>query len=139
MSSTTTREEVEEQSQVVNEEPATPTSAATLRLRLCKNTGTKTNRRVSWTQDTVDNEFMNKKKSKCCCQYRKPKMWDESSDEDDNADHDCEHCKGHKKSDYNHKRDKENTHRHRSVDETSSHCHDHDHDHDNASSSNADH
>ncbi|CAD5228690.1 unnamed protein product [Bursaphelenchus okinawaensis] len=50
--------------------------------------------RVRWAQDTVDNEFMGKKKSKCCCIYKKPKKWDESSDEEDS---DCEtgHCRGH--------------------------------------------
>mmetsp|Transcript_5216 Transcript_5216/g.6390 ORF Transcript_5216/g.6390 Transcript_5216/m.6390 type:complete len:114 (-) Transcript_5216:1128-1469(-) len=28
---------------------------------------------VQWTEDTIDNEFMNKKKSKICCIYEKPK------------------------------------------------------------------
>ena len=117
--------------EVISETAAESASTGnpTLRLRLSK-TKKEVNRRVSWTSDTVDNEFMNKKKSKCCCQYRKPKMWDESSDEDENHDEDCEHCKGHKKNDYNSKRDKENG-RHKSVDEgtSSSHnCHD-DHDH----------
>ncbi|CAF0776275.1 unnamed protein product [Brachionus calyciflorus] len=81
-------------------------SESTLRLRLTK-PKTKSSRRVSWTTDTVDNEFMNKKKSKCCCVYHKPKNWDESSSEDENDDEECEHCKGHKKSDYNSRREKE--------------------------------
>lgn len=119
--------------EVISEETGSANAAApttsnpTLRLRLTK-TKKESNRRVSWTADTVDNEFMNKKKSKCCCQYHKPKMWDESTDEDENYE-ECDHCKGHRKSDYNSKRDKENC-RHKSVDEgtSSSHCHDnHDH------------
>lgn len=28
---------------------------------------------VQWTEDTVDNEFLNKRKSKICCKYEKPK------------------------------------------------------------------
>jgi len=34
---------------------------------------------VKWAEDTVDNEHMNKKKSKICCQYSKPRTL-ESSD-----------------------------------------------------------
>lgn len=98
---------------VRNEEPHTSTitetealTESTLRLKLAKNK-TKSNRRVSWTTETVDNEFMNKKKSKCCCIYHKPKNWDQSSSEDENEDHECEHCKGHRKTDFNQKRDTE--------------------------------
>ncbi|MFH4982376.1 hypothetical protein AB6A40_009085 [Gnathostoma spinigerum] len=52
--------------------------------------------RVSWATDTVDNEFLNKKKSKCCCIYKKPKKWGEVEDDDD-SDSECEtgHCRGH--------------------------------------------
>jgi len=71
-------------------------------------TSTLTRRRVSWTTDTVDNEFLNKKKSKCCCVYHKPKNWNESSSEDENEDHDCQNCRGHRKSDYNKNRDSNN-------------------------------
>jgi len=39
--------------------------------------------RITWTEDTVDNEFMNKKSSKRCCIYHKPKAFDESSTESD--------------------------------------------------------
>ncbi|GAC96471.1 hypothetical protein PHSY_004051 [Pseudozyma hubeiensis SY62] len=38
-------------------------------------------RRVVWTDETVDNEGMGRKKSKICCIYHKPKAFDESSDE----------------------------------------------------------
>ncbi|VDK75249.1 unnamed protein product [Litomosoides sigmodontis] len=49
--------------------------------------------RVRWSADTVDNEFLGRHKSKCCCIYKKSKKWDESSD----SDSDCEtnHCRGH--------------------------------------------
>ncbi|KAI5630664.1 coA-transferase family III domain-containing protein [Phthorimaea operculella] len=50
-------------------------------------------KRVVWTEDTVDNENMNKKKSKCCCIYEKPRKFDESSSESDSDE--CEHCFGH--------------------------------------------
>ncbi|GAA5821015.1 hypothetical protein JCM11251_001921 [Rhodosporidiobolus azoricus] len=37
--------------------------------------------RVQWTEETVDNETLGRKKSKICCIYHKPKAFDESSDE----------------------------------------------------------
>ncbi|GAA5872275.1 hypothetical protein JCM16303_001038 [Sporobolomyces ruberrimus] len=37
--------------------------------------------RVQWTDETIDNEGLNRKKSKICCIYHKPKEFDESSDE----------------------------------------------------------
>ncbi|XP_015591753.1 E3 ubiquitin-protein ligase PPP1R11 [Cephus cinctus] len=63
----------------------------TVRLRLRK---PKSSKKVQWTQGTVDNEHMNKKKSKCCCIYEKPKSFGESSSED--SDDECEHCHGSK-------------------------------------------
>lgn len=36
---------------------------------------------VDWQEGTVDNENMGKKKSKKCCIFRKPKPFDQSSDE----------------------------------------------------------
>lgn len=102
-------------STVQNEEPNSSTitevdtetiTESTLRLKLTK-TKTKSSRRVSWSTETVDNEFLNKKKSKCCCIFHKTKNWDESSSEDENEDHECEHCKGHRKTDFNQKRDNE--------------------------------
>ncbi|XP_036139403.1 E3 ubiquitin-protein ligase PPP1R11 [Monomorium pharaonis] len=65
----------------------------TVRLRLRK---PKSNKKVQWTQGTVDNENLNKKKSKCCCIYEKPKTFGESSSED--SDDECEHCHGDKDS-----------------------------------------
>ncbi|KAG5889640.1 hypothetical protein JTB14_028919 [Gonioctena quinquepunctata] len=36
---------------------------------------------------------MNKKKSKCCCIFNKPREFGESSSED--SDDECDHCHGH--------------------------------------------
>lgn len=69
-------------------------------VRLCLRKP-KSSKKVQWTQGTVDNEHMNKKKSKCCCIYEKPKDFGESSSED--SDDECEHCHGHK--DSHHKND----------------------------------
>ncbi|ORX35793.1 phosphatase inhibitor-domain-containing protein [Kockovaella imperatae] len=41
--------------------------------------------RVMWTDETVDNEGMGKKKSKICCIYHRPKAYDESSTESDSS------------------------------------------------------
>lgn len=49
-------------------------------------------RQVSWIAGTVDNESLNKKKSKCCCIYVKPSKFGESEEEDDDE---CENCRGH--------------------------------------------
>ncbi|XP_060595767.1 E3 ubiquitin-protein ligase PPP1R11-like [Ruditapes philippinarum] len=66
------------------------TTSPTLQLKLRK---PKNDKKVKWSNETVDNEHLNKKKSKCCCIYEKPRMFGESSDEDD----DCTgHCRGHK-------------------------------------------
>ncbi|KAK3831007.1 MAG: phosphatase inhibitor-domain-containing protein [Linnemannia gamsii] len=40
-----------------------------------------TDRRVQWDDDVIDNEHMNKKKSKICCIFKKQKEFGESSDE----------------------------------------------------------
>ncbi|XP_055613868.1 E3 ubiquitin-protein ligase PPP1R11 [Uranotaenia lowii] len=63
--------------------------APVLRLRLQK---PKTSKKVQWCNGTVDNEHMNKKKSKCCCIYVKPRQFGESSSE---SEDECEHCFGH--------------------------------------------
>ncbi|EDW54465.1 E3 ubiquitin-protein ligase PPP1R11 [Drosophila sechellia] len=49
-------------------------------------------RRVAFHAGIIDNEHLNRKKSKCCCIYKKPLAFGESSSEDDE---DCEHCFGH--------------------------------------------
>ncbi|KAJ8934943.1 hypothetical protein NQ314_013102 [Rhamnusium bicolor] len=62
----------------------------TVKLKLRK---PRTDRKVQWTTETVDNEHMNRKKSKCCCIYNKPRKFDESSSDD--SDEECDHCHGH--------------------------------------------
>ncbi|CAD6997638.1 protein phosphatase 1 regulatory subunit 11 [Ceratitis capitata] len=64
-------------------------SGPVLRLRLKK---PKPDRQVAWKEGTIDNEDMGKKKSKCCCIYKKPVNFGESSSSDDEE---CEHCFGH--------------------------------------------
>lgn len=70
------------------EEPAE--AVAVLTLRQAK---TESRKKVVWAEDTVDNENMNKKKSKCCCIYTKPRKFGESDSED--SDDECEQCFGH--------------------------------------------
>ena len=57
-------------------------------------------KQVSWTQETVDNEHLGKKKSKCCCVYVKPKKFGESDTEsEDETDCHDKNCSGHTNSD----------------------------------------
>ncbi|XP_055550097.1 E3 ubiquitin-protein ligase PPP1R11 [Wyeomyia smithii] len=65
------------------------TERPVLRLRLQK---PRSSRKVQWTNGTVDNEHLNRKKSKCCCIYKKPLQFGESSSE---SEDECEHCFGH--------------------------------------------
>lgn len=68
-------------------------------------------RHVAWTDDTIDNEFMDKKKSKICCIFHPQGEFEEqeepesgsssssdSSDSDNGGDHDHEHCNHSRKS-----------------------------------------
>uniref|UniRef100_A0A0B7BU92 E3 ubiquitin-protein ligase PPP1R11 n=1 Tax=Arion vulgaris TaxID=1028688 RepID=A0A0B7BU92_9EUPU len=77
-----------------------------LHLRLQQ---TRNDHKVTWTADTVDNELMGKKKSKCCCIYEKPKVFGESdsssssNDDDDDVNECTPHCRGHKKKCFRHK------------------------------------
>jgi len=70
---------VTEDTQEVNNE--------TLRLKLKKD-GEK--KKIQWTEDTVDNEGLGKKKSKICCQYKKPRAHLDESSDDESDD-----CSGH--------------------------------------------
>ena len=54
-------------------------------LRLCK---PKTDKKVQWDENVVDNEFLGRKSSKCCCIYTPPKKDEEDSDSDSD---DCCH------------------------------------------------
>ncbi|XP_023224114.1 protein phosphatase 1 regulatory subunit 11-like [Centruroides sculpturatus] len=60
-----------------------------VRLKLKKPS---TQKKVKWSEETVDNENLNKKKSKCCCIYVKPLEFAESSSD---TDDECDHCRGH--------------------------------------------
>ena len=53
----------------------------------------KSDKKVQWQEGVVDNEFMGKKSSKCCCIYEKPHKFGESDTEsdDDADDDDCCH------------------------------------------------
>lgn len=64
-------------------------------------------KQVSWDVHTVDNEHLNKKKSKCCCIYEKPKKFGEpDEDEGNESDNDeCDSCMGKKKTHQLHKPD----------------------------------
>lgn len=83
----------------------TDSQAVHLKLRKPKNS----HKQVSWDAHTVDNEHLNKKKSKCCCIYEKPKKFgdpdDESNDENDNDE--CDSCMGKKKTHQLHRPDNE--------------------------------
>lgn len=72
------------------EEERTSQEPPAVRLKLRK---PKSDKKVKWDADTVDNEHMNKRKSKCCCIYKKPKAFDESSSSE--SDDECEDCFGH--------------------------------------------
>ncbi|ORX43152.1 hypothetical protein BCR36DRAFT_415776 [Piromyces finnis] len=45
-------------------------------------------RHVRWTNETIDNENMGKKKSKICCIYFKPRNFDDSSSESSSSSDD---------------------------------------------------
>lgn len=95
-----------EQTQVIEQQVLQPPQAV-LRLKL-KNP-TKVERKVNWAENTIDNEYLNKKKSKCCCVFEKVRNWDESSSEDENEDKDCKNCRGHRITDFNkHKKEDKN-------------------------------
>ncbi|KAH7942717.1 E3 ubiquitin-protein ligase PPP1R11 [Rhipicephalus sanguineus] len=49
---------------------------------------------VSWRNDTIDNENLNRMSSKCCCIYVKPTKFGEDSEENE-EEGDCENCRGH--------------------------------------------
>uniref|UniRef100_A0A1Q3FE20 E3 ubiquitin-protein ligase PPP1R11 n=1 Tax=Culex tarsalis TaxID=7177 RepID=A0A1Q3FE20_CULTA len=75
--------------QIPSDSSSSSSQPPVLRLRLQK---PRSSKKVQWTNGTVDNEHMNKKKSKCCCVYVKPREFGESSSE---SEDECEHCFGH--------------------------------------------
>ncbi|XP_017030114.1 E3 ubiquitin-protein ligase PPP1R11 [Drosophila kikkawai] len=72
--------------------PVPEDTGCVLRLRLASQVPQTSRRRVCFHEGVVDNEHLNRRKSKCCCIYRKPHAFDESSS---SADDECEHCFGH--------------------------------------------
>lgn len=45
-------------------------------------------RKITWTEDTIDNEHLDKKKSKCCCIYDPPPVYGDVSSGSDSDDSD---------------------------------------------------
>ncbi|XP_063794381.1 E3 ubiquitin-protein ligase PPP1R11 [Pseudophryne corroboree] len=83
-------------STVTTESEAQP-EPRSLTLKLRKR---KPDKKVEWTCDTVDNENLGRRSSKCCCIYEKPRAFGESSTESEDEDDYCNsaHCiRGHKK------------------------------------------
>ena len=77
---------------------AEPEQEPTVKLKLSKKDSAK--KSVNWTEETVDNEGLGRKKSKCCCIYVKPKRLTPgepavSSDEDSSDGEECRDCSGH--------------------------------------------
>jgi len=70
--------------------PILQTRQPVLHLRgAVRSPGERTEARVQWAEDVVDNEGLGRKSSKVCCIYHAPKPIDESSDEsssDDSSD-----------------------------------------------------
>ncbi|KAI8970596.1 phosphatase inhibitor-domain-containing protein [Pilobolus umbonatus] len=75
-------------------------------LRLRGDMSARRPRVIQWDENVVDNEHMNKKKTKICCIYHKPHVVGESSDESssssdsqtsDSEDERKQRCKGKKK------------------------------------------
>lgn len=52
-------------------------------LRLKLRGGKTRKKRVRWENNVIDNENLNRKKSKKCCIYHKSRNWDESDSESD--------------------------------------------------------
>ncbi|KAK9468199.1 phosphatase inhibitor-domain-containing protein [Lipomyces arxii] len=110
---------------VVIEEVNTPTlpgeqpPVAVLRLR----GGPISSRRVTWNDDVVDNEFMDKKKSKLCCIFHKQRAFDESSSDEssssDSSGSDSDGAEKYHEHDYNHDENGQN--------EKCNHSHSHSH------------
>jgi len=69
-----------------DQSPQPPPDSGVLRLR----GGPRSQPRVQWDEDVIDNEGCNKKKSKICCIYHKSRKFDESSDESSESDSESE-------------------------------------------------
>uniref|UniRef100_A0A8D0L1T1 E3 ubiquitin-protein ligase PPP1R11 n=1 Tax=Sphenodon punctatus TaxID=8508 RepID=A0A8D0L1T1_SPHPU len=82
----------------VTETEVTEPENRSLTIKLRKR---KPDKKVEWSSDTVDNEHLGRRSSKCCCIYEKPRAFGESSTEsEDEEEEGCgnAHCiRGHKK------------------------------------------
>uniref|UniRef100_A0AC34RQZ8 Protein phosphatase 1 regulatory subunit 11 n=1 Tax=Panagrolaimus sp. JU765 TaxID=591449 RepID=A0AC34RQZ8_9BILA len=80
---------------ITEERPRTQTQSEPQQLVLRLNSRPPpTERRVTFTPDTIDNEHMGRLKSNCCCIYVPERKWDDPSTwEPDEAE--TEHCRGH--------------------------------------------
>jgi protein phosphatase 1 regulatory subunit 11 len=70
--------------------------AAEISNRIDASTESATDRHIRWDDSVVDNEHMNRKKSKICCIFRKQRAFDESSSgesstSEDSSDSDSSH------------------------------------------------
>ncbi|KAI5939112.1 E3 ubiquitin-protein ligase PPP1R11 [Manis javanica] len=88
-------------SETVTETTVTVTTEPENRSLTIKLRKRKPEKKVEWTSDTVDNEHMGRRSSKCCCIYEKPRAFGESSTEsDEDEEEGCghTHCvRGHRK------------------------------------------
>uniref|UniRef100_A0A8D2CSB5 E3 ubiquitin-protein ligase PPP1R11 n=1 Tax=Sciurus vulgaris TaxID=55149 RepID=A0A8D2CSB5_SCIVU len=88
-------------SETVTETTVTVTTEPENRSLTIKLRKRKPEKKVEWTSDTVDNEHMGRRSSKCCCIYEKPRAFGESSTESEEEEEEgCghTHCvRGHRK------------------------------------------
>ncbi|XP_020038431.2 E3 ubiquitin-protein ligase PPP1R11 [Castor canadensis] len=87
-------------SETVTETTVTVTTEPENRSLTIKLRKRKPEKKVEWTSDTVDNEHMGRRSSKCCCIYEKPRAFGESSTESEEEEEGCghTHCvRGHRK------------------------------------------
>ncbi|XP_077968844.1 E3 ubiquitin-protein ligase PPP1R11-like [Styela clava] len=94
----------------ISQEPSSP--SVVLKLRKPQS-----DQKVRWTEETIDNEHMGKKSSKCCCIYEKPRIFGEDSSSDDNSSDSDDNA-------YEKKTKKERAQKKRSKQHD---CNDHDH------------
>ncbi|XP_033929487.1 E3 ubiquitin-protein ligase PPP1R11 [Melopsittacus undulatus] len=75
----------------VTETGAAEPENRSLTLKLRKR---KPDKKVEWSSDTVDNEHLGRRSSKCCCIYEKPREFGESSTESEEEDEEEEEAAG---------------------------------------------
>ncbi|KAK6469616.1 E3 ubiquitin-protein ligase PPP1R11 [Huso huso] len=77
-------------------QPQQQAESRSLTIKLRKR---KTDKKVEWSSDTVDNEHLGRRSSKCCCIYEKRREFGESSTESEDEEDGCgnAHCvRGHR-------------------------------------------